>query len=112
MIGGYRILEHSCSRCGIRRTAELDTSHVTVCFDCRLQRHHRSDDGRYQLVHEDGEPAANALTVSEWVRWNAYRGAVLAGVYSDWPVGTIGMRKMPHRAFVQDGQGIAPRRSI
>ena len=66
------IQHQACPRCQIRRTVKLYRFHH--CFNCR-----------YQWAKLDsilGYP----FTQRELERLLTYRGAVKAGIYSDWPV--------------------------
>ena len=68
------ILHQSCPRCRIKRTARV--SGTFHCFNCRYQW---TSLGR---LIEPAEPAY-PFTPSELERLATYRGAVRAGVYSD-----------------------------
>jgi hypothetical protein len=59
------IQHQSCPHCGIRRTVSLFGQRH--CFNCRNVR-------------------ALPFTPRELQRLRMYRGAVRAGIYSDWPV--------------------------
>src|SRR5260370_28644150 len=84
MIGGYRILQEACPRCRISRTAELGTSHVVFCFNCKLRVAVRVPTViRTQQTCEYREPPPYEFSVSERLRLEAYRGAVRRGMYSD-----------------------------
>ena len=67
------IIQHlRCPRCHIRRTVKLyGLSH---CFNCQ-----------YQWAHRECR-VSFPFTQRELERLMTYRGAVRAGIYSDWPV--------------------------
>ena len=65
------IQQQACPRCHIRRTAKLFG--VLHCFNCR-----------YPSTNLDF--VAYPFTARELARLLSYRGAIRAGLYSDWPV--------------------------
>ena len=67
------IQQQSCPRCHIRRTVKLyGLSH---CFNCQ-----------YQWSKKFDGTLPYPFTERELERLLIYRGAVRAGIYSDWPV--------------------------
>ena len=68
-----KIEPRPCPRCRNRRSASLFG--VFHCFNCS-----------YQWTGAADDEAPFPFTPEELERLTAYRGAVRAGVYSDWPV--------------------------
>jgi hypothetical protein len=85
MRDGIRIQEQACPRCAIRRTARLayGTYGTSFCFNCRLRWPTQAPPVPYTV----GAPSPRqVLAPGELARLVAYRAAVRAGFYSDWPV--------------------------
>ena len=82
MRDGILIQERACPRCAIRRTARLAYG-TSFCFHCRLQWPTQAA----AVLHGVGAPSpCQVLAPGELARLAAYRAAVRAGFYSDWPV--------------------------
>ena len=76
MRSGFRIQLVPCPRCAIKRTARVDAGWF-ICFNCRLQ----------WGEHAPTPAAARLFGATERARLEAYRAAVRAGLFSDWPSG-------------------------
>jgi hypothetical protein len=79
MNGGFIIQETPCPSCRIKRTVRLGVSKRALCLNCR-----------YQWTIGGNTPSDIArlidhFTSEEWKRLAAYRAAVQAGLYNDWP---------------------------
>ena len=66
------IQDQRCPRCHIKRTVQL--YRLNHCFNCQ-----------YQWARREC-PVSYPFTQRELERLMTYRGAVRAGIYSDWPV--------------------------
>jgi hypothetical protein len=75
------IQERRCPRCAIRRTINL-AHWGTFCFNCRLQW---GTQGAAEVAAVEAPLARYQFTPAELARLEAYRGAVRAGLYTDWP---------------------------
>jgi hypothetical protein len=73
-----------CPHCGIRRLADYGAWGL-VCMNCRLTL-----DRAQMSAPQPPQPAVQAqlypFSPIELVRLEAYRAAIQAGLYSDWPV--------------------------
>jgi len=83
------IIEHRCPQCAIKRTVRLG-EWGAFCFNCRLQW----GGGSPALVSEPNTsvPTGNfdhnsvySFEPAELLRLDAYREAILKGLYTDWP---------------------------
>ena len=78
---GTIIQEHSCPRCGIRRTVRLGLSTNSFCFNCRFG-------WRPGAVLTAAHGDTHVFTPTELNRLTAYRDAIRAGLYQEWPAHT------------------------
>ena len=88
MNGGISIVKIACSICQNTRTIRIGYSANTFCFNCR--RVCGTD------VAERG--TAPVLNAQELGRLQAYRAAVQAGVYTDWPDRSLGVMYLGRRS--------------
>jgi hypothetical protein len=70
-----------CPRCGFRRVVQRG-QRAYVCFQCRYAW---SFGAEPPPQPPPSERTLDAIPERLWPRLIAYRGAILAGVYTDWP---------------------------
>ena len=83
MLARMNVQHKRCPRCRIKRTVQMGTWGL-VCFNCRRPLEWAPAEIPTVVPERRAE---ELFTPAELERLSCYRGAILAGLYTDWPEG-------------------------